>query len=78
MGKTSSAVKNRYNNKAYDRITIMPKKGSKDRYKAHAERLGKSLTALLVDLVEADIARVDAETGVPLTVPTDDSADSED
>lgn len=55
MGKTSSAVKNRYNNKAYDRITIMPKKGSKDRYKAYAESQGKSLTALIVELLEREI-----------------------
>lgn len=76
MGKTSAAVKNRYNLKAYDRVTIMPKKGSKDRYKAHAERLGKSLTALLADLVEADIARVDAETGIPLAVLAPDEGDA--
>ena len=31
MSKTSSQVKNKYNNKAYDRITIMPKKGSKEK-----------------------------------------------
>lgn len=55
MGKTSAAVKNRYNAKAYDRITIMPKKGSKDRYKAYAEKQGKSLTALFVELIEADM-----------------------
>lgn len=56
MGRTSSAVKNRYNNKNYDRITIMTKKGSKDRYKAYAEKRGKkSLTALIVELLERDI-----------------------
>lgn len=29
--------------------------GSKDRYKKHAESKGKSLTSLIVDLVEDDI-----------------------
>jgi len=29
--------------------------GSKERYKKHAESRGKSLTSLIVDLVEADI-----------------------
>ena len=29
--------------------------GDKERYKAHAEKQGKSLTALIVDLIEADI-----------------------
>lgn len=55
MGKTSSAVKNRYNSKAYDKLGIMIKKGSKDRYKAYAEQQGKSLTSLIVELLERDI-----------------------
>ena len=29
--------------------------GAKDRYKAHAENRGKSLTSLIVDLLERDI-----------------------
>ena len=37
MSRTSSAVKNRYNAKAYDRITIVVKKGEKEKIKAHAE-----------------------------------------
>ena len=37
MGKTSSAVKNRYNDKAYDRIALVVPKGQKDIIKAHAE-----------------------------------------
>jgi len=38
MGKTSAAVKNRYNDKAYDRINLTVPKGSKDAIKAHAEK----------------------------------------
>ena len=38
MSKTSSAVKNRYNAKAYDRITIVVKKGQKELIKTHAEK----------------------------------------
>lgn len=56
MGKTSAAVKNRYNLKAYDRITIMPKKGSKERYKAFADSRGQSLTALIVELLEREMS----------------------
>lgn len=35
--------------------------GAKDRYKAHAEKRGKSLTALIVDLLERDIKEYNAE-----------------
>ena len=38
MGKTSAAVKNRYNDKAYDRINLTVPKGEKEVIKAHAEK----------------------------------------
>lgn len=38
-----------------DKLTLDIPKGSKDRYKAHAEQRGKSLTALIVELLENDI-----------------------
>ena len=38
MGKTTAAAKNRYNEKAYDRINLTVPKGEKDKIKAHAER----------------------------------------
>ena len=38
MSKTSSAVKNRYNDKAYDRINLTVPKGEKDKIKAHADK----------------------------------------
>jgi predicted HicB family RNase H-like nuclease len=47
MGKTSSAVKKRYNNKAYDRIEIVVPKGQKDFIKAHAESQGESVNAFI-------------------------------
>ena len=37
MGKTSTAVKNRYNDKAYDRINLTVPKGEKEKIKAHAD-----------------------------------------
>lgn len=42
MGKTSAKVKNRYNQKAYDRISLVLKKGEKERIKEVAESLGYS------------------------------------
>ena len=38
--KTSSDVKNRYNSKAYDRITVMAKKGKKDEWTKLAKSKG--------------------------------------
>nr|DAJ90909.1 MAG TPA: Ribbon-helix-helix protein, copG family [Caudoviricetes sp.] len=40
MSKTSAEVKNRYNQKAYDRISYVVKKGEKDQLKQKAESLG--------------------------------------
>ena len=38
MGKTSAAVKNRYNEKTYDRINLTVHKGEKEIIKEHAEK----------------------------------------
>ena len=57
MGKTSSAVKNRYNAKAYDQLPIRVPKGMREVYKACAEARGKSLNAFVVDLIDADMER---------------------
>lgn len=43
MGKTSSAVKQRYNEKAYDRLAITIPKGQKATVQAAAEQEGESL-----------------------------------
>ena len=52
------AYNNAYNAQAYDRINIAVPKGDRERYKAHAEqKRGKSLTGLIVDLLEEDIKR---------------------
>lgn len=44
---TSSAVKNRYNAKAYDRINLVVPKGQKDLIKTHAEARGESTNAFI-------------------------------
>lgn len=51
-----------------DRLAIDIPRGEKSRYKAHAERIGKPLRRLIMDLIDEDIKRVDAETGKPLDV----------
>lgn len=47
----------RYMNEKRDKLTLNLPKGAKDRYKAHADSCGQSLTALIVELLEKDIER---------------------
>ena len=47
MGKTSSAVKDRYNAKAYDEIKIRVPKGQKELIQAHAEAQGESTNGFI-------------------------------
>ena len=47
MGKTSAAVKNRYNAKAYDRVSLSIPKGDKEKLQSHAEQRGESLNRFI-------------------------------
>ena len=47
MGKTSSAVKDRYNAETYDEIKIRVPKGQKDLIQAHAEAQGESTNGFI-------------------------------
>ena len=47
MGKTSSAVKDRYNAKTYDEIKVRVPKGEKDMIQAHAEAHGESTNGFI-------------------------------
>lgn len=47
MGRTSSAVKNRWNDKAYDRINLTVPKGQKEVIKEHAEAQGESVNGFI-------------------------------
>ena len=47
MSKTSAKVKNRYNEKAYDRINLTVPKGEKAKIAAHAEKHDKSVNAFI-------------------------------
>lgn len=44
-----------------EEVRFRVRKGEKERYKAHAEQRGKSLTALIIDLLEQDIRSADSE-----------------
>ena len=53
--KTSSAVKDRYNSKAYDDIRLRVPKGQKAPIQAHAESKGLSTNGLVNELLKADM-----------------------
>lgn len=55
MGKTSSAVKDRYNAKAYDEIKLRVEKGQKEVIKAHAEAQGESVNGFINRAIEQAI-----------------------
>lgn len=50
--KTSAASKNKYNNKAYDRIVLTVPKGQKAKIKAEAETRGLSVNAMIKSFID--------------------------
>lgn len=57
MGKTSAAVKNRYNAKVYDRINLTTPKGKKEILQAHAESRGESVNAFINRAIDEAMQR---------------------
>ena len=47
----------RYMKEKRDKLTLNLPLGDKERYKAYAESNGKSLTSLIVELIEDDISK---------------------
>ena len=47
QSKTSTASKQKYNEKAYDRIALTVKKGTKDHLKNHALQQGETLNGFI-------------------------------
>ena len=62
MKKEQMEYQNSYIKEKYDRITMAFKKGSKERYRNHAESKGKSLNALIIELLENDMNGHQSET----------------
>lgn len=54
MSKTSSAVKARYNKKAYDQLNITVPKGRRATIEATATQQGKSVNGLVNDLLRRE------------------------
>lgn len=57
MGRTSAEVKNRYNEKAYDRIAVVVPKGQKEVIKAYAAEQGESVNAFINRLIEQEMKK---------------------
>ena len=51
MGKTSNAVKERYNSKVYDDIRLRVPKGEKERIQAFAEARGETINGFINRLI---------------------------
>lgn len=60
MGKTSSAVKDRYNAKAYDALTLRVPKGYKATIQSYADAAGQSLNAYIKESIDTRINRENA------------------
>ena len=63
MGRTSSAVKDRYNAKAYDEIKVRVPKGKKDIVQDHASRMKESVNAFINRAIDEAMER-DGTQGV--------------
>lgn len=57
MGKASTRATNKYQKKAYDRVTIVVPKGRKDVIGDHADRLGVSVNAFIQRAIDETIER---------------------
>lgn len=57
---TSAKVKNRYNEKSYDRLVTVVYKGEKEKVKQRADAVGLSVSAYINMLIEKDIADFNA------------------
>ena len=59
--KTSSAVKQRYNEKAYDRLAITIPKGRKETIDAYAKKEGTSINGLVNCLLREKLGMTEDE-----------------
>lgn len=51
MGRTSTEVKNRWNRKSYDYITLTVQKGEREQIQAAAAAVGKSTNSYIRELI---------------------------
>ena len=61
MGKTSAAVKNKYNDKTYDRINLTVYKGEKAVIAEHAAKRGESVNGFIQRAIKETMVRDDTK-----------------
>ena len=57
LSEAKKRANRKYNEKAYDQLKIVVKKGERDIIKAYAESIGKSLNGYINDLIISDMER---------------------
>lgn len=57
------AYNNSFNAQAYDRISLMVKKGEKDKIKAHAEKQGEKVNSFINRAIDETMARDNEKSG---------------
>ena len=57
MSEAKKKANRKYNEKAYDQLKIVVKKGERDIIKAYAESIGKSLNGYINDLIVTEMER---------------------
>lgn len=60
--KAGQKAVDKYISKAYDQFSIRFKKGEREKYKEYAESKGKSLNALIIELLETNMNGHQSET----------------
>lgn len=75
MGKSQTKAKNKYNAKAYDRISVTVKKGVKEEWKSEAEKQGLSLNAFIDKAVNQMMAVVDNNDTIENTLALDNDTE---
>ena len=57
LSEAKKRANRKYNEKAYDQLKIIVKKGERDKIKNYAESIGKSLNGYINDLIVTDMER---------------------
>ena len=57
MGKPATRAKNKYNDKAYDRLNINVPKGDRELIKAVADSMGMSLNTFVTRLIYRELGK---------------------
>lgn len=55
--KSQSKSVTKYISKTYDQVSLRIPKGTREKYKQYAESIGKSLNALIIELLEEDMKK---------------------